>query len=389
MNYAERIDAISLDDLRRTGATKWVGGGDTIGAFVAEMDFGVAPEITKALHEAVDTGGFGYMPKHLTEALAQAFANWSAAEYDRPLGPDDVLAIPDVIKALELAIEQTSRPGSKVIVSTPSYMPFLIVPPMLGREVIEVPLAHENGRYAYDLDGLQKAFDAGGDLLVLCNPYNPIGRVLTREEMLAISELVERNGGRVFSDEIWAPLVFEGRHIPYASISETAANHTITATSASKAWNLPGLKCAQLVLSNDKDRERFKELGHFAGHGTSNLGVVANTAAYAQAKPWLEDTLAYLDRNRRALPDLMAEHLPDVGYTMPEGTYISWLDFSRTPAADNPAAFFRDRAGVAMTEGTACGKVGAGHTRFIFATPLPIMQTAIARMGEALRGAAA
>lgn len=388
MNFTESSDAITLESLRKTGATKWADAEPTIGAFVAEMDFGIAPVITGALHDAVARGGFGYMPPGLVGELGVATAAMLKTQYGWSVSASDVRVLPDVIKALEVAIDHLSVPGSKVIVPTPSYMPFLSVPPMHGREVIEVPLGTENGRLGYDLEELQRAFDAGGNLVLLCNPYNPVGRVFEREELLAISELVDRNGGRVFADEIWAPLVYPGHtHIPYASISKIAAGHALTAISASKAWNLPGLKCAQAITSNDKDRAIWEKIGHFAGHGASNLGVVANIAAYRSGRPWLEEALGYLDRNRKALGDFVAQELPGVRYSAPEGTYVGWLDFRDTAAADDPAAFFKARAGVGMTQGTACGQVGAGFARFIFGTPLPIMETAIARMGAALRAA--
>ena len=382
----ERIDSITLEALRKTGATKWAAGDGSIGAFVAEMDFGVDSAIKAALHAAVDDGAFGYMPERLIVEMTQAMSDWYKAEYGLDLATSDVLAIPDVIKGLEVAIEHVSRPGSKLIVPTPSYMPFLNVPSTMGREVIEVPLARKNGRFEYDLDGLQEAFHDGGNLLILCNPYNPIGRVFERDELIALSELVERNGGQVFSDEIWAPMVYPGhKHIPYASVSDVTAGHTITATSASKGWNLPGLKCAQLILSNDRDRKKMEKVGHFAGHGTSNLGVVANIAAYRNGKPWLEETLAYLDRTRQALPGLVEEHLPGATCTVPDGTYVCWIDFNGTPVADRPAAFFREHAGVSLTEGTACGRIGAGCVRLILATPKPILETVFSRMGKAMR----
>jgi cystathionine beta-lyase len=247
-------------------------------------------------------------------------------------------------------------------------------------------MAVDDGRYVYDLDALDAAYDAGGSLLVLCNPHNPIGRVLTREEMVAVSEVVDRHGGRVFSDEIHAPLVYDGhRHVPYASVSPVTAAHTVTAVSASKAWNLPGLKCAQLVLSNDVDAERWTKVGTFPEHGASNPGVVANIAAYTEGGPWLEAVLEHLDGSRRLLGDLLATHLPEVRYTAPEGTYLAWLDFRELGLGDHPGEFFHDRAGVALTDGPLCGRAGAGFARYNFATPRPVMERTVEQLAEALR----
>ncbi|KAM9863306.1 MalY/PatB family protein [Leucobacter sp. BZR 635] len=383
-SFAARVDAITAEDLRIVGGTKW-DDPDVMGAFIAEMDFGVAPAITEALHVAVDEGAFGYTPPRYTSALKEATSSRLNSHHGWATTPADVFPVPDVITALEVAIAHFSRPGSKVIVPTPSYMPFLTVPGMIGREVIEVPMLEVDGVWSFDLDGLQAAFDAGGNCLLLCNPFNPLGRVFTRDELLAVSEVVERNDGRVFSDEIWAPLVYSGAElVPYATINPTTAGHTITGTAASKAWNIPGLKCAQIVVSNTADQGRMTELAHWAGRGTATPGIIASTAAYTEGDEWLAETVAYLEGNRDELVELVAEHLPGVKLTVPEATYVGWLDFRGVGLA-NPAAFFREHAGVGLTDGGACGEAGVGSGRFIFAMPRPLMREAIERMGRALR----
>jgi len=386
MTSAHEYDSIGMDRLREIGSLKWTMFPGKIGAFVAEMDFGCAPAIAKALHDTVDDGLFGYLPPSLSEAMSDACAAWQKSRYGWDVTAARVHPLPDVIKGLEVAIEHFSAPGSKIVLPTPAYMPFLSVPPTLGREIIQVPMLIRDGRYEFDLDGIDRAFHDGGGLLILCNPYNPLGRVFTREELLAVSEVVERNGARVFSDEIHAPLVYpDGKHVPYASVSDAAASHTITSTSASKAWNLPGLKCAQIILSNDADAEVWERIGFMASHGASNPGVIANTAAYTAGGAWLADTVGYLDGNRRLLGDLLAEHLPEIRYTAPEGTYIAWLDARALELEVPPADFFRERADVAMTDGSSCGDAGVGFMRFIFATPRPIIEQAVRQMADAVK----
>lgn len=375
---ADALDRIDLATLRRAGGLKWSLYPDAIGAFVAETDFGTAPEVTAALHAAVAGGALGYLPGPVSDAMSAACAAWSADRYGWAVDPADVRPVADVAYALQLALEHFSRPGSAVVLPTPGYMPFLTLPPALGREVVQVPLL-AGGRY--DLDALDAAFAAGAGLLVLCTPHNPGGRVLTEPELRAVAEVVDRHGARVFADEIHAPLVYAGhRHVPYASLSPVAAGHTLTATAASKAWNLPGLKCAQVVLSNDADREVWARIAPVAEHGASTPGVIASTAAYAAGGPWLDGVLDYLDGSRRLLAELVAEQLPGVGYTAPEGTYLAWLDFG----FPDPAAHFLAAAGVAMTEGARCGEVGRGHARLTFATPRPILREAVARIAAAL-----
>jgi cysteine-S-conjugate beta-lyase len=395
-----RFDEIPVETLRELGSVKWTQFPGKVGAFIAEMDFGTAPAVTRALHDAVDAAAFGYLPQALVEQMSQAYAAWSRSRYGWDVPPANVRPLADVVAGLVAAIEHFSRPGSPVILPTPAYMPFLVVPGTLGREIIQVPMGGgpeglgggsfmvpSGGRLGYDLDALEAAFQAGGHLLVLCNPHNPIGRVLSRAELTAVAEVVERNGGRVFADEIHAPLVYPGhRHVPYASISPVTAGHTVTATSASKAWNLPGLKCAQLVLSNDADIETWSRVGFMAEHGAATLGVVANTAAYAAGGEWLDELIAYLDGSRALLGELLAEHLPKVGYAQPEGTYLAWLDCRALDLDGAPAQFFRDRAGVAMTDGAMCGVAGEGFVRYTFATPRPIMRHSVEQMARSLAG---
>ncbi len=384
--FAARIDAITLDQLRAQQSVKWTtAGADGIGAFVAEMDFGTAPEIIAALERIVADQNFGYLAQPLADELAEACATWQRDHYGWDMPPDAVHPLADVVKGLELAMTHYSRPGAPIILPTPAYMPFLVIPRIFGRDIIEVPMHNDAGRYTFDLDGIDAAYRAGGDLLVLCNPYNPLGRVFDTAELAALTEVVDRHGGRVFADEIHAPIVYSGaRHIPYAATSETAAAHTITATSASKGWNLPGLKCAQLILSNDADRDIWEPIGHWASHGASNPGVVANIAAYRHGAPWLDDVLAYLDDNRRLLADLVGAHLPHVRYRAPEGTYLAWLDFRELNLPQSPGEFVTEKARVVVIDGPQCGAGGAGFLRLNYATPRAVLTEIVQRMAAAI-----
>jgi cystathionine beta-lyase len=290
-----------------------------------------------------------------------------------------------VIKALEIAITHFSRPGSPVILPTPAYMPFLAVPGFLGREIIQVQMHDDAGFFTLDLDAIEDAFRAGGHLLIFCNPCNPLGRVFSRDEMAQLTDVVDSHGGRVFADEIHAPLVYPGmRHIPYASTSDTAASHTLTATSASKAWNLPGLKCAQVILTNEPDQERWEQMGFFASHGASNPGVVANIAAYRHGEAWLDEVVAYLDDSRRLLADLLSQHLPQVHYRPPDGTYLAWLNCTAMDLPHSPGELVIDRAHITVVDGPAFGAGGAGAFRFNFATPQPILTKMVEHVAAVL-----
>ncbi len=380
-DFARRVDGIGQDALRAAGSVKWTLFEDAIGAFVAESDLGLAPPIAAALHTAVDRGLTGYLPVWAATGLVEATRAYLADHAGWAVDAADIRPVADVLVGLRVLLTELAPPGA-VIVPTPAYMPFLSLPKGLGREVVEVPSPQDaDGRYRLDLEGIAAAFEAGASVLVLCNPWNPVGRVLEPAELQAVGEVVARYGGRVFSDEIHAPMVFEGRHIPYASVSPMHAEQAITSVAASKAWNLPGLKCAQIITSNDADRSAFERFGGELSHGASTFGVVATTAAYREGGAWLADATRYLDANRLLLGDLLAEHLPQVRYRPAEGSYIGWLDVSALGFED-PAATFR-AAGVALTDGRACGVAGAGHVRLVFATPAPILTEAVRRMAAA------
>ncbi len=386
MRVAE-FEALSADHLRTVVGKKWSTFPDCTGAWVAEMDFGTAPAVKDELRRVVDAGFFGYMPDFVLTNMQEACASWYERRYGWQISSEMVRPLPDVLTALEAVLDHFMKPGTtKVILPTPAYMPFLTVPKMHGKEIVEVPGKLVNGRWEHDYEGIDAAFADGGGLLILCNPHNPLGRVYDRDELLRISEIVARHDGRVFSDEIHAPITYPGQqHVPYASISPEAAAHTVTATSASKAWNLAGLKCAQLILSNEADAETWKQSSSWAEHGVSTFGAIANAAAYNAGESWLDEVIDYLDGNRRLLADLLAEHLPDVNYVMPEGTYLAWLDFGPTGIGAEVDTFFREHAQVAVTNGRACGEAGTGQVRFNLAMTRPMLRESIERMAAAVR----
>jgi len=213
-----------------------------------------------------------------------------------------------VLRGVELAIRTFSRPGSPVVLMTPAYPPFFEIARQCTGQIIEVPMATAGGGWAIDLDGVEAALKAGAGTVILCNPHNPIGHVYGRDELTALAALVEAHGARVVADEIHAPLVYAPmQHVQYAALSDAAAGHSVTMVSASKGWNVPGLKCAQMVLSNHADIARWDKLSWLETHGASILGILANRVAFEQGQPSLAEILAYLDGNRRLLAELIAE----------------------------------------------------------------------------------
>ncbi|MBN9609024.1 MAG: hypothetical protein BGO26_14525 [Actinobacteria bacterium 69-20] len=386
-DFAAAIDAVTPGELRARGSRKWtVPAEGEIGAFIAEMDFGVAPAISAAVEKLLADGNTGYLPHWMESDFASACADFQRTQFGWSVDPSGVHSVSDVLKVLEVALEYFVRPGGAVILPTPAYMPFFEVPPAHGRRIIEVPCHAENGYYTLDLDGIDAAFEAGGELLVLCNPHNPVGRVLSREELVAVCEIVDRHGGRVFADEIHAPLTYPDSppHTPYASISDVAAGHTLTGMSGSKAFNLPGLKCAAAIVSNERDARIWRTLPGVVTHSAATIGVAANIAAYRDGGPWLDDVRSYLAGNRALFVELVARELPGVRVRPPDGTYLAWVDFRALELSAPVGDWVHHNAGVVLNEGATFGAPGAGFARLNMATPRPILVEIVNRIAAAI-----
>ena len=265
-----------------------------------------------------------------------------------------------------------------MILPTPAYMPFFEIPVVTGRPAIEVP--------TLDLAAIDRAFGAGAGCVILCHPCNPLGHSYSPGEMSALSEVVDAHGGLVVADEVHAGLTYPGRdHVPYASISQLTAAHTVTAISASKSWNLPGLKCAQVVVG---DEERWGAIPRLETHGASSLGIAATLAAYREGTAWLDEIVGYLDQNRQALAELLEEFLPGAHYSIPDATYLAWIDCRPFELEIEAADFFLAEARVATSPGPAFGGDGRGHVRFNFATSRDLLRTMVESMGAAVAGRA-
>lgn len=386
---AHPFDLLTVDQMRHNGSLKWTEYPGSLGAWVAEMDFGTAPGVIEAAQETLTCGLTGYAPKSLVRDMQQATSQWLDTRFNWKVESAQVRPINSVGAALDAAIMHFSpihRPDAPLVLLTPAYMPFVSAASRFGRRSKQVAMLQTETGWDLDWTALEEAL-SGGALLVLVNPHNPIGKVYSREELQKISLLVEASGSRVFSDEIHAPLVYSGfTHVPYASVSTAAADHSITAVAATKAFNLPGLKCAQLVLTNDADRTVWSRVGDVPEHAAANVGLAATTAAYRTGAGWLDRVNDYLDTSRIFLGDIIAEHLPQVRYQAPQGTYLAWLDLSLLALKPDPAQFFLTEAQVALTSGSACGMGGNGFVRLNFATPRPVLAGMIHRMGAAVEG---
>jgi cystathionine beta-lyase len=393
---ANPLTQVPLAELRRRTSMKWQAHPeDVLPLWVAEMDVLLAPPVAAALTEAIGRGDTGYPTG---TAYAEAVRGFAARRWGWEVAVERTAVVPDVMMGIVEILRLVTGPGDVVVVCAPVYPPFYAFVSHAGRRVVEAPLAPD-GRT--DLDALDGAFvraraASARPVFLMSNPHNPTGAVHTRAELEAMAELAARHGVRVISDEIHAPLVLgDARFTPYLSVPGTGDAFALL--SASKAWNLAGLKAALAVAGPDAaaDLDRLPEE---VGHGPSHLGVIAHTAAFRDGGDWLDRLLAGLTANRALLDRLLAEHLPTVGYTRPEGTYLAWLDcgplgLDTEPGPDGPgivtelagpARYFLDHARVALSSGHVFGSGGAGHVRLNFATRPDILATAVTRMAAAL-----
>lgn len=412
------LELPTLAELRRRGTKKWRGyPDDVIPMWVAESDFHTCPAVARAIQDCVDREYFGYSADdvELREALA--------AFYERRFGwsfsPDWVRTVPDVVKGVTIAVEELTPAGSTIVLPVPAYNPFFEIPDVTGRPAIEVALTPE-GRF--DLAALEEVFASGtattrgrvvgteeghggnaeeshgtapAGSLILCSPYNPLGRVFSKEELRDVVELAAKYNVRVISDEIHAPIIYPGhQHTPAASISEIAAENTITVTATSKGWNTAGLRCAQMILSSPRDREIMAGVHKLRTGEASTIGIAAATAAYSDESGWLEEQIDYLSGNLDLIERRLPEVLPGATFHRPEGTYLLWVDVRDVPgiytATDgnsetppDPAEQIFKRAKVAFNTGAIYGAGGDGHVRINFATSREILTEALDRIAAA------
>ena len=366
---------VELDVLRRRRSEKWrKHPPDVLPSHIAEMDFGVAPPIEEALAAAVRAGDLGYVHAK-SSGLYEAFAAFARRRWGWEVDPADLLAVPDVMVGVAELLRLLTPERSGVVINPPVYPPFFSVIAETGRRVVEVPFV--DGRLP--LDGIDDALREGARAVLFCNPHNPTGRVATADEVHALGDLVAEHDALFLSDEIHAPLTMPGvEHVPAASVVRNA----IVLTSASKAWNLAGLKCGLAVGPRDVLARLPVDLHDRVGH----LGAIASTAGFEQGEEWLDELRAYLAETRRMLPDLLAEHAPGVHVAPAQATYLAWLDFRETELGDDPSAVVLERGRLSLLRGTDFGSVGRGFARLNIGTSHELVEESVKRIGAALGG---
>jgi cystathionine beta-lyase len=385
MTSPPELPVAPLAVLRRRHSAKWRTHPDpVIPLTVAEMDFELAEPVRDALTQAIAAGDTGYaMPVPL---LGESFAGFAATRWRWEVDAAQVTAITDVGVGVVEVLRLATRPGDTVVFSPPVYPPFFDWVREVGARAFEVPLVQQDGGgWRLDLPGLERAF-AGErpGAYVLCNPHNPVGRVHDVAELAQLIDIASRYGVLVISDEIHGPLVLPGAEFTPVLTVPGAAEHAVALVSASKAFNLAGLKCAAIVTASPTTRDLIDRLPPDARWRTGHLGVLATVVAYRDGGPWLDSLLATLDLRRAQLARLLAERLPTIGWRPPQATYLAWLDCQAIGPGSVAREHFLAHAGVALEPGPRFGDPGAGFARLNFATSADVLTEAIGRMSASL-----
>lgn len=377
------LHALTLDRLRCRTSMKWRAyPDDVLPMWVAEMDVPLAEPVVRALTEALALGDTGYPAG---TGYAEALAGFAEKRWGWDgLAVERTAIVPDVMLGVVEMLKLVTGPGDPVVVNSPVYPPFYQFVEHMDRQVTEAPLAAD---LRIDLDILDDTFrqaTAGGRraAFLLCSPHNPTGTVHTADELAAVAALADRHGVRVVADEIHAPLIATGADfVPYLTVP--GGESGLSLMSASKAWNLAGLKAA-LAIAGPAAAADLARLPEEVSHGPSHLGIIAHSAALRDGTGWLDALLTGLDDNRRLLADLLAEHLPAITYRPGDATYLAWLDCRALDLGDDPADVFLRRGRVALNSGIPFGTGGAGHVRLNLATSPELITEGVRRMAAAL-----
>ncbi|MEN9936559.1 MAG: hypothetical protein RLZZ387_3138 [Chloroflexota bacterium] len=374
---------------RGTGSAKWeYFPEDVLPMWVADMDFPSPEPVVRALQERVAHGFFGYEshPARLAEVICERMARL----YQWSVTPDQIVFLPSLVTGINVVCRAAGSPGDSILTLTPVYPPFLSAPGnfQLTCDTVELRLVQHDRTIGYevDFDAFEAAFHERTRMFLLCNPHNPTGVAYDRATLERFAEVCARHDVIICSDEIHCDLLLGGAHTPIAALSPEIADRTITLMAPSKTFNLPGLKCGFAIVTNPELRKRVLAAENGIVPHINIMGPLATLAAYTEGGPWLEALLPYLAANRDLYVSYLVEHMPQLRTTVPEATYLGWIDCRGAGITGDPYAFFLKEGKVALSRGADFGRGGEGFVRFNFATPRALLLEGLERMRGALEG---
>ncbi len=369
-----------VTERRDTYSTKWDKYRDTdiLPMWVADMDFKSPLQITQAIVNRTEHGIYGYTEP--PDELIEVFLGYLQSQFDWTVSHEELVFIPGVVPGLNVACRGFVDPGESVITATPVYHPFLEAPKNTGHELIRVPVDQVDGSYRYPLNGLEQSIDNSCRLLLLCNPFNPVGRMLTRNELNGIANICLQNELTICSDEIHCDLCFDGRrHIPMAKINPDIEDHLVTLMSPGKTYNLSGIGGGIAIIRNPDLREKFIAASEGITGDVNLFSFEVMLTAYRDCEPWREELITCLQANRDYLKQRL-DSVPGLSMNRVEATCLAWIDTRKLNLHD-PTGFF-ESSGVGLSDGTLFGS--PGYLRLNFGCPMEILEQACDRIEHAV-----
>ena len=385
-----KYDFETIIERRGTGSLKWDAwsrrghAADELPLWVADMDFKTVPAAIEALTERVAHGVFGY--SMAPDGYYEAVQGWFEHRHGWRPEREWFVMTPGVVFALAMAVTSFTQPGDAVIIQPPVYYPFRMMIEDNGRKMVTSPLLYDGGRYTMDYEGFERELEkTGAKLFILCNPHNPVGRAWTEDELRRIGDICLRHNVVVVADEIHADLILPGHSfVSMASLEEKYLRNCAVSTSCTKTFNIAAIKGAAVVMADEERRRAYRAMREDSGRDI--LSYAACIAVWERCEGWLDELLTVLDGNFRLLSDFCRDHLPEVGVTPLEATYLPWLDFrflGMEPGEQE--RFMGEKARCFFTEGYHFGAEGAGFERWSIACPRHVLEEGLVRMERAIR----
>jgi cysteine-S-conjugate beta-lyase len=380
------IERDGTNSLKFDGKKRYFGTDDVQPLWVADMDFKTPDFIMDAIRKRCKHEILAYNLK--SRGFFDAATNWLSKRYNWKVTDEDISFTPGIVSALNFGVLAFSNPGDKVIIQSPVYAPFYTCVNDHNRKLAINPLKLVNGRYEMDLAHFESLIDKNTKLFILCSPHNPVGRVWTKEELMAVGEICLKHGIIILSDEIHSDLIFKPNvHTPIANISEALANITITTMAPSKTFNIAGLSSSMAIITNPALRSKFNHIPNSCHLGSGNIfGLIAFEAAYTHGETWLIQLLDYLWKTVEYTDSFLKTNLPAVKLIHPEGTFLLWLDFSETGLPDKDIRrMLIEKAKVGFNYGPDFGENGKGFQRMNIGTPLQNVKEALYKVAETFK----
>ena len=382
-NFDEIIPRKNSDCLKYDKLQEMFGTDDALSMWIADMDFRTPPFVIEALRHRLDHEVLGYT--FCSPQWKPAIQNWVSRHYGWDVKEEEIGFVGGIVPAISFAVQCFTAPGDKILIQPPVYHPYHHVVKDLGRTLVYNPLRLVNGQFEIDFEDFERKI-VGCKLFLLCNPHNPGGRVWNADELVRIADICAKNGVIVISDEIHCDMALTGyKHTVFATVSETAAQNSVTLMAASKTFNIAGLKSSYHIIQNEALRKQYSEYLTRSELDTAHLfATTAVAVAYNEGDEWLAQMLQYVEENIAFLDKYLKENMPKISFIRPQASYLVFLDARElSMPQERLVEFFLKEAKVAMNDGTMFGQEGAGFMRMNLGCPRATLQQALEQIKAA------